>query len=435
MPAPSELEGRLERSLRARQATGVPSIAAAAVREGELVWTGAVGLADCEAGVEATPATQYRIGSITKVFTALAVMRLRDAGLLELDDALEAHLPGIAHGRATLRLMLSHLSGLQREAGEMFVTGEPPSTEELVAAMEHYEQVVPTALAHHYSNLAYALLGEVVASASGIPYARYVEEEVFAPLALERTTWSEEAPFARGYLVDEFAGTVSREPHVDTGAVAAMGQLWSTVGDLSRLARFLAGDGDELLRPGTLGEMWVPRVMLDPDRWSAGWGLGLELLSHEGRVYGGHGGAMPGFLAGLHVNRATRVGAVVLTNSGTRLPTRELALELAEAVIEAWPAEIEPWRPEAEPPPEVRAILGRWWSEGSEYVFRWRGGRLTAERPGAPAWVHPSVFAPLPEGGYRVVEGRELGERLRVEGDRLVFGGYAFTRTQEGSVG
>jgi hypothetical protein len=181
--------------------------------------------------------------------------------------------------------------------------------------------------------------------------------------------------------------------------------------------------------------MWAPQVMLDPDRWSAGWGLGLELVSHEGRVYGGHGGAMPGFLAGLYVNRATRVGAVVLTNSGTRLPTREVALELAEAVIADWPAEVAPWRPECEPPPEVRAILGRWWSEGSEFVFRWRDGRLTVERPGAPAWVHPSVLEPRAEGGYRVVEGRELGERLRVEGERLVFGGYAFTRGQEGSPG
>jgi CubicO group peptidase (beta-lactamase class C family) len=219
------------------------------------------------------------------------------------------------------------------------------------------------------------------------------------------------------------------------GGVAAMGQLWSTVDDLCRLASFLAGGGDGILERASLDQMWTPQVMLDPERWSVGWGIGIELTAQEGRVFGGHGGAMPGFLAGLHVHRESGVGAAVLTNSATRLATRELCLELAGATIERWPAEIAPWRPEPEPPPEVRAILGRWWSEGNEFVFVWRDGKLTAELPGAPPWVHPSVFEPLPGGGYRVVSGRERGERLRVDGQRLLFGGYPFTRTQTSSPG
>src|ERR1700693_4027542 len=92
LPAPEELTRALERSLRTRQADRLPSIAAAVTREGETIWSGAVGLADAEAGREATPETQYRIGSITKTFTAVAVMQLRDAGKLDLDDRLEQHL-------------------------------------------------------------------------------------------------------------------------------------------------------------------------------------------------------------------------------------------------------------------------------------------------------------------------------------------------------
>ncbi len=435
LPAPEGLAPRLERSLRARQAERLPSIAAAVVRDGETVWSGAVGLADLEAGIEAGPETQYRVGSITKTFTAVAVMQLRDAGELDLDDRVEQHIPGIANGSPTLRRMLAHLSGLQREAGEMFVTGEVPAIDEIVEEMARYELVLPAARAHHYSNLAYALLGEVVARRSGIPYTDYVDARILAPLELERTTWQEQEPRAVAYLVDEYTGTAGREPHVETGGVAAMGQLWSTVGDLCRWGGFLVGGADGVLAPDTVEEMWAPQVMLNPDEWTVGWGLGLQLVNHEGRVFGGHGGAMPGFLAGLLVNRETKTGAAVLTNSGTRAPTGEIAIELAVATIELWPPDLKPWRPESPPPPDVAAILGQWWSEGNEFAFSWRDGKLTANAVGAPPRVKPSVFEPLPDGSFRVASGRERGERLRVEGEMLVWGGYPFTRDQERTPG
>ena len=116
----------------------------------------------------------------------------------------------------------------------------------------------------------------------------------------------------------------------DMGGVAAMGQLWSTVGDLCRVGRVPGrGRATACSRRTTVDEMWAPQVMMNPDDWTVGWGLGLELVNHEGRVFGGHGGAMPGFLAGLYVNRETKTGAAVLTNAGTRAPTRDIALELA----------------------------------------------------------------------------------------------------------
>ena len=183
---PDGLAPALERSLRARQADRLPSVAAAVVREGALIWSGAVGLADAEAGREATPETQYRVGSITKTFTAVAVMQLRDEGKLDLDDRLEQHLPGIAHRSPTLRRMLAHLSGFQREAGEMFVSGTAPTIDELLAAIDTYELVVPAARAHHYGNLAYALLGEVVARRAGVPYTDYVDEKITGVLGLAR---------------------------------------------------------------------------------------------------------------------------------------------------------------------------------------------------------------------------------------------------------
>src|SRR5258707_8040606 len=117
----------LDRLLQERQADRLPSVAAAVARKGELVWSNAVGSANYDEGREATPGTQYRIGSITKTFTATAIMQLRDAGALDLDDRLELHIEGIANGSPTIRRMLSPSSGPQPEGGEMFLGGTPPT--------------------------------------------------------------------------------------------------------------------------------------------------------------------------------------------------------------------------------------------------------------------------------------------------------------------
>ncbi len=420
----------LDRLLQERQADRLPSVAAAVVRRGELVWANAVGSASYEPEREATPATAYRIGSITKTFTATAVMQLYAAGALDLDDRLEQHLDGIENGTPTLRRMLCHLSGLQREAGEMFVDGSSPTEEELVASMRGVELVLPPGRAHHYSNLAFALLGRVVARRSGMRYEDYVDEHIIRPLGLSRTTWLPEPPKAQGYLVDEYARTVWEEPEHDLGATAAAGQLWSTVEDLCRWASFLAGGDERVLAPAVVEEMWFPQVMYYPDNWLLGWGLGLQLFNRDARILGGHGGAMAGHLAAVYVERKTGTGAAALTNSGTHGDMDLFAISLVEKAIELWPEPIEPWRPEQEPPPDVRPLLGRWWSEGNEFVFWWEHGALQAKVVGMPPGRGETTFE-RDGGGWRAAAGRERGERLRVDGDRLIWAGYAFTRAQQ----
>ncbi len=421
---------QLERLLRERQADRLPSVAAAVVRKGEVVWSDAVGSADYAAGAEATPDTQYRIGSITKTFTTTAIMQLRDAGALDLDDRLEQHLDGVANGTPTIRRMLCHLSGLQREAGEMFVSGRSPTEDELVESMAEVEFVLKPAQAHHYSNLAFGLLGQVVARKSGLPYTRYVDERIIGSLGLERTTWAPREPKAQGYLVDEYARTVWTEPETDLGGTAAAGQLWSTVGDLCAWAAFLARGADGVLDPATVEELWFPQVMYWPDEWTLGWGLGLMLFNHEGRIYGGHGGAMAGHLAAVYIDRKSQTGAAALTNSGTRGELDLFAVRLAAKARELWPEEIEPWRPEPEPPADVRPLLGRWWSEGNEFVLWWEGEALHAKVAGTPPGKGETTFA-RDGDGWRASAGRERGERLRVDGERLIWSGYAFTRNQE----
>ena len=135
------------------------------MRDGELVWSAHVGSARAR---EPTPrrrptTTQFMIGSVTKTFTALTVMSLRDEGCSRLDDTLETYLPGTKHARVPLRQMLAHASGLQREpVGNIWESLAAPEREAFLAGVEQAEQVLPAHHAFHYSNLAYGLLGQVV---------------------------------------------------------------------------------------------------------------------------------------------------------------------------------------------------------------------------------------------------------------------------------
>ena len=166
--APESLARELRTIVRRAQAEKrVPALTAAVAHAGELVWTDAVGLADVETGREATIDDQFQVGSITKTFTAVAIMRLREAGVLGLDDPLGEHLPQYGARSATLRRLLSHASGLQRELpGSTWETWEFPTPGELLDQLGDVEHVLGPHEHFHYSNLAFALLGEVVSARS-----------------------------------------------------------------------------------------------------------------------------------------------------------------------------------------------------------------------------------------------------------------------------
>ena len=403
--------------------------------KGETIWAEAVGLADAEAGREATPDDQYRIGSVTKTFTAVAVLRLRDDGRLSLDDGLAEHIPDCPLGGPTIRRLLSHASGLQREIpGTTWETMVFPEREPMLAGLDKAEQVLGAGEHWHYSNLAFALLGEVVANRSGMPYERYVEETILRPLGLERTTWQAAEPAAHPYFVEPYSDTVRAEPDVDLAGGASAGQLWSTTGDLLRWGGFFCDPDPDVLRPATVEEMHAPQIMVDPDRWTSGWGLGLMLARKGERVFAGHPGGMPGFRSAVVWSRKEHIVAAVLTNTTANVNPEELVVELAEKTADAYPAEPEPWRPGEPAPPELAGVLGRWWSEGTETVFSFRDGRLEARRADDPADKEPAVFAPDGPNRFRVVSGRERGELLEIvrneRGDvaKLYWATYPFER-------
>jgi CubicO group peptidase (beta-lactamase class C family) len=421
----------LRRPVAAAPAERIPSVAAAVVRDGEVVFSEAVGIA--EPGRDATPDDQYRIGSISKTFCAAAVMQLRDAGALGLDDALTAYVPESAEG-PSIRRLLSHASGLEREPkGDIWETLVPPTRDEFLAQLPGVESVLEPGRRFHYSNLGFALLGEVVRRVSGQPYEEYVDERILGPLGMARTTWRATAPYTRGYFVDPYDERLRPESDMEPGATQSVGGLWSTVGDLARWAAFLADPDPAVLKPESVDEMASVQVMADPG-WKTGYGLGLQLWRDGDRLYAGHGGAMPGFLAGLAVVRAEKAGAAVLTNTSADARPEPLAMKLVAKSLELDPPGPRLWMPQDEAPEALRPLLGRWWSEGREFVFYCREGKLQARLDPLVPGGEPAVFEPAGDDRFRTVSGRENGEWLRVARDeqgavtKLYWATYAFTR-------
>jgi len=393
----------------------LPGVSATVAGPEGVLWSGGIGLADVASQQAATPDTQFRIGSITKTFTAVAILQLRDGGRLRLDDPVSAHVPEAGGSPVTLRHLLTHASGLQREPpGRVWERPRMPSTEEFLRSLGDAEAVLEPDEHWHYSNLGFALLGEVVARVSGRPYTKVVEETLIQPLDLARTSWAPEPPIATGYLVDPLTDGVEKEPVLELDGLAAAGQLWSTTDDLCRWGLFLLAPDPDVLRPETAEEMLRLRIMSDPDRWTQGWGLGLMLWRRGERFFAGHLGGMPGHRAALVVSRAERRAAAVLVNATAGGDVGSMGLELLQLAIDRVPAVPIAWRPSGPPPAQLLDVVGSWWSEGVEHRFVHRDGRLEA-RPAATPDAEPSVFAPLLADVWRTVSGPERGERLELE--------------------
>lgn len=451
---------RYERVVRQAQAESrIPAVSVALHRADRPLWTCTVGTTGNDAPLSSR--TAFRIGSVTKTFTAVLVMQCRDDGLLDLDDPVSAHLDVPAHGELTVRRLLSHTSGVQREPyGDIWDTLHTPDVAELLADLARAERVLPPARRFHYSNLGVALAGQVVARLRGGSWAEVLADRILRPLGLADTSLVPPPDAATGFLVDAYSDHARPEPNTDLGAVGPAAQLWSTATDMARWAAFLADpaavdpDG-AVLRPATLDEMRWPATTTDEALWSAGFGLGLILVPQTGPTgmrsaggerisHVGHDGAMPGFLASVYGRRGgtggpPALGCAVLGSSGTGTAVNDLSHQLLAASAEDDPAEIMPWVPGEPAPPPYRGMLGRWWGEGFEYVFHWRDGTLRARAADDPAGKPPAVFEPLPDRPdvLRTISGREVGELLRLTRDdqgnviMLHWATYRFTRHQE----
>jgi len=310
------LEGRLGEE---QVVSRLPSLVAGVVREGEVCWCGSRGSAGLTGVATATAGTQYRIGSISKTFTAVLVMRLRDEGVLELNDPVGAHISELVELPITIAQLLTHTSGLRAESSGPWWERTPGvEFPELVSSsIRPADLLCRPGRRFHYSNTGYAVLGELVARKRSQAFAEVVRQELLDPLDMVRTTLRPVPPCAQGLAVHPQGDVVLNEPEHDAVAMAPAGQFWSTVDDLARWSEVLTGRRPDLLSSDTAAEMTEPIGLTDiPGQgWTAAHGLGLQLWNQGGRRRYGHSGSMPGFVAMFVIDAATTDVLVVLTNS------------------------------------------------------------------------------------------------------------------------
>ncbi|MGW4492561.1 serine hydrolase domain-containing protein [Streptomyces sp. NPDC004376] len=415
------------------QAEGrAPSLVAAVVRGGRVVWQGARSSVD---GHAPDGEVQYRIGSITKTFTAVLVMRLRDEGLLDLGDPLEKHLPGTGAGEATIAELLAHTAGLAAESPGPWWERTPGSLRpELSDVLGEHPLLHPVGRRFHYSNPGYTLLGALVEELRGAPWEQVLREEILEPLGLHRTSAQPQAPHAGGWAVHPWADVMLPEPLEDLGRMAPAGQLWSTTGDLARFAVFLAEGDDRVLGAESVREMRTPAAPAESTDVADGvaYGLGMQIQHRGGRLLVGHSGSLPGFVANLVISVEDDVAAVVLANATSGPLVGAVGADLVRIVAEAEPRIPEPWRPLPEVDQDVLELAGQWYWGTHAFGLRVSAeGLLLGPLSGAGRRAR---FRSNGDGTWTGLEGYYAGELLRAvrrpDGtlSHLDVGSFVFTR-------
>lgn len=310
----------------------IPGLSVAIVKDQELLWSKAYGFSNVENEVQATTKTIYSICSISKLFTSIAIMNLYEEGKLRLDDELSTLLPDFniqqkyeQSGPITIRGLLTHSSGLPREAASPYWTGPDfvfPTSQEVRKELRNQETLYSASTYFQYSNLGMSLLGEVIEKVSGMPYEEYINQLILEPLQLGQTKpflpkdkWGEE--LATGYSAVKRDGSREKMKLFDARGIQAAAGFSSTAEDLAKFAswqfRLLDSDKEEILKPATLKEMqrvhWV-----DPD-FNTYWGLGFAVQNVNGEKMVSHGGSCPGYRTMISLIPEKELAVVVMMNA------------------------------------------------------------------------------------------------------------------------
>lgn len=436
---PPDVLARLDDGLRDRgRAARVPALSGAVARAGEIVWTGTAGWAPTDAG------TAFRVGSITKPMTAVAVLRLVAAGRLGLHDPVGDHVDDAPAPGATVAQLLTHTAGLPAEPpGPWWERHGAGTWPELVAS--GVEPVTEPGEQHHYSNVGYAVLGRLVELAHGRPWDEVLRDEVWLPLGMSDTGRVPVGDAATGYAVHPHADAVLVEPVVGYGAMGPAGEVWSTPRDLVAFGSWLVGAGrsvddgsdDETVLPRRWRRrMTAPRAVVEElgAPFTAAWGLGVSVRTagagSASRRTVGHGGSVPGFTATLRADAAT--GDVVAVCGSSTAGFGDASF-LRDALPAPGPRTAQPARP---PSDETLALTGTWYWGPVPHTLAVRPDGNLELRP-AGGGDRGTVFAPEPGTGATVWVGVEggywRGERLRAVGaagaPALDVGTFHLTRT------
>ena len=331
----------------------IGSLTVGVVKQGALVWTKSYGFADMATRKVATVDTVYRIGSITKPFTALMLLQLVERGVVRFSDPVERYLPAINEvqnridGAPPISFvqLATMTSGLGREPEDLptYLVG-PVDEWALVMrnALPHVEYSFEPDTRYHYSNIGYAVLGAALAEASGRPFVDYMTEEIFHPLGMTQTAF-EPNPEIQGHLATGYgvtdgfidADTPARE-HAGRGYKVPNGAMYTTVGDLAKFLAFQLGHGpDNVLARETVADNFT-RVNSANGDLSTGYGVGFQAIRRDGFVTYGHGGSVAGYRAAAFIARDSQVGVIVLRNvGGGTFRVTDFCLQALEVLVES----------------------------------------------------------------------------------------------------
>jgi CubicO group peptidase (beta-lactamase class C family) len=296
---------------------GVPSASVAVVKGGKLVYTQAYGLAHLSPNVKATPEMRYSIGSISKQFTAAAILLLQEQGKLSLDDAVGKYVPGLTRGdEVTIMQILSHTSGYQDYWPEDYLMTpmmKPESAQQIIDTWAKKPLDFDPGTQWQYSNTNYVIAGLIVEKVSGQKLFDFLEERIFRPLGMKSVWNSDEkklttpdaAPYIRYAL-----GPLRPAPKEGAGWMFAAGELAMTAHDLALWD--ISMIKQTVLKPESYREMFT-EVKLSTGKGTH-YGLGVEVTSQDGHRSIEHSGEVTGFVSDNEVLPDDGVAVVVLTN-------------------------------------------------------------------------------------------------------------------------
>lgn len=416
----------------------IPGVSVAVVHDQQLLWAAGLGLADRERHVAATPATVYSICSISKLFTSVAVMQLRDEGRLRLDDPVELHLPWFAvrqmypeSAPITIESLLTHSAGFQEDPSIPYWSGafDFPSREQIRASLPTEQTLYPAQRYYEYSNLGLILAGEIVAAISGTPYAARMKTRILEPLGLTSTT--AEMPeeirggrLATGHSARRRDGTRVPVRFFQTKGVAPAAGFASSAEDLARFAswqfRLLGRGGSEVVSANTLREM--QRVhFIDPD-WATTRGLGFRVWRADDRTFVGHGGECPGFRTALLLQPDERIAIVFMANANG-VASEAFAQRIYDLVAPAIRAATAGEQSSPAPDASMARFQGAYDFApmgGEMIVFPWEEGLGMLELPSTEPrgeFIRLRAVPERPGGFRRVRKDGVLGEPIDFEAD------------------
>ena len=469
----TEIESDIEKI---RQDEKIAGLSIAIVYDQEVLLARGFGYADVDKKVPADRTTVYRVGSVTKLFTALMLMQLRDAGKLNLDDPIEKYLPEFKIKSRfpdarppTFRQVVAHYSGLPIEPPMAIEYENPdkfPTVEEQLKSLKDVEMIVPAMSRFAYSNLGYNIMGLALARVAKQPYTQYVDQHILKPLGMNQSgfalTESMRNRFAVGYKSARPDGTFEKSTYPEYGM--ASGMLYSNVDDLTQFMSLFFREGPaggkQVLGSYSLQEMTIPVAVSTDLRkdaegkpvelWKVGSGIGWTLGVWYGEQIDYKPGGTKGFSSVVIINYPRKLGMAVLMNTQgppvtfgaaalrklTPVIVKSLERSHAEALKKALPS----WqkytgRYVLTDPNAIRLVT---FSEFDVSIVNQKLVLTVPEiRPGSVVYMKEIPLEPFRDNVFRVAGGSFYGNFITFETSddgsmRLKWRNYTFNKQREG---